>query len=389
MIPRNTIARCARSIVASMNLKSGDSVIIRGGVHSQQLLEDIAYECYRAGAIPLITSQSDEYSTRVMRGIPADTLGKTPGHLLGAVENTDCLISIDTYEDPSIASKFPRNKMEARARASVPVMKVIDGEESGSGKKWCFVGWPTKKQAEFYGVDYDLYEKLVVGGLSVPVKNLQGRCENIDRLLEGATHLHVTDPEGTDFKLKINGRRRNLDDGFVSDEDVRANDKGNNLPAGEVFIAPHETWGSGKIFCPITRDDFTGKIIENAELFFEKGKLDLDRTRASKGRNDIVRSFRQSIRIDEGTQKRVRTLNLAEIGIGCNPKITRAIGYILTDEKIIGSAHLAFGSNYPYGGTSKSVMHWDFVTVPRVTMVAVSEDGSERPVIRNGRIQKG
>jgi len=41
----------------------------------------------------------------------------------------------------------------------------------------------------------------------------------------------------------------------------------------------------------------------------------------------------------------LRTYNVAELGIGCNPEITRAIGYILTDEKIIGSVHLAFGFN--------------------------------------------
>jgi len=387
MINNRTISRCARSIVASMNLDAGDNILIRGGSHSQQLLEDVAYECYRAGSLPMITSSSDDYVARVMRGIKADTLGITPGHLKGAWEGADCLITIDPFDDPSILSKFPRSKTEARSRSYVPLIKILDGEGRKTGKKWCFAGWPTPKQAEYYGIDYDLYERFVIGGLSVPAKSLRRRCEDIAKLLDDATRLHVTDPEGTDLDLVIKGRRRNLDDGFVSDEDVKANDRGNNLPAGEVFVAPHETKGSGKIFCPIARDEYTGRRIVNAELPFERGRLDLEGIRASEGRDEIVRTFRQSIRIDEGTRKRVRTLNLAEIGIGCNPRITRSIGCILTDEKISGSVHVAFGDNFAYGGTSRSILHWDFVTVPKVTMVATMPDGTESKVIQNGRIK--
>jgi aminopeptidase len=94
------------------------------------------------------------------------------------------------------------------------------------------------------------------------------------------------------------------------------------------------------------------------------------------------------MKVDERTRETTRALNVAELGIGCNPKITQSIGYILTDEKVVGSVHLAFGNNFSYGGTSRSAMHWDFVTVPRVTMVARMEDGAERTVIKRGRLAK-
>jgi aminopeptidase len=371
-----------------MNLKTGDNVLIQGGLHSQQLLEDIAHECYRVGALPLVSSRSDDLSTRVMRDIPAKTLEQTPRHLLGAVKGMDCMINIDAYDDPSITSAFPRAKMEAKSKAGVPLMKVLDGEGRGVSKKWCFAGWPTRKQAKFYGISYGLYERLIIDGLTVPIPTLRRRCETIGEFLKEASHLHVTDPEGTDFELKIGKRKRNLDDGFVSDEDVEANDKGNNLPAGEVFVAPHESWGSGTLFCPITRDSFTGKMIRNTELRFSKGRLDLERTKAPSDQETIVETFKQALRVDEATQKRLRTMNVAEIGIGCNPRTNKAIGFVLTDEKITGSVHLAFGSNISYGGTSQSIMHWDFVTAPKVTLVARTEDGSERTAIKNGRLQK-
>jgi aminopeptidase len=181
----------------------------------------------------------------------------------------------------------------------------------------------------------------------------------------------------------------NLDDGFVSDHDIEIDDLGNNLPAGEVFIAPRETRGSGSIFCPITKDRFSGRIIRDLELSFDKGVLDLASIRASDNHDTVVKSFKQAMKIDEQTRTKIRTLNVAELGIGCNPKITNSIGYVLTDEKVVGSVHVAFGNNYSYGGTSKSAMHWDFVTMPRITMVANLEGGGERTVMKDGKLSRG
>jgi len=388
MISRKIVSRCARSIVASMNLKPGDNAIVQGGVHCQDLLEDIAYECYRAGGIPMIMSRSDGQSLRVMRDIPPSTLERVPQHLLGAYQKMDCIIRVETLEDPAVASKYPRDSIEAFTKSSVPLREVLMGEKTCRGKKWCYAGWPTEKAAKYFGIDYSLYERFIIDGMVFPIRNLRKRCERIEELLGGATKLHITDPEGTDMDVEIGGRRLNLDDGFVSDEDVAINDIGNNLPAGEVFIAPLEKRGSGSIYCPITKDRFTGKIIRNLELTFNEGVLDLKSVRASENGDAVVKSFRQAMKIDQQTRGTQRTLNIAELGIGCNPKITQSIGYILTDEKVVGSVHIAFGNNFSYGGTSKSSMHWDFVTVPRVTMVAELEDGGERTVMKNGKLVK-
>jgi aminopeptidase len=157
---------------------------------------------------------------------------------------------------------------------------------------------------------------------------------------------------------------------------------GNNLPAGELFIAPHETFGEGTIFCPITIDRFSNKIIKNVTLHFKNGKLLLDECKAETNRDQMIDSFNQCLDIDK-KEKEVRTTNIAELGIGCNPAIDKAIGYILTDEKLGGSVHVAFGSNFSYGGTSKSGMHWDFVTHPSVTIRVLD---TKETVMKDGKI---
>ncbi|GFP23042.1 hypothetical protein HKBW3S09_00509, partial [Candidatus Hakubella thermalkaliphila] len=51
----------------------------------------------------------------------------------------------------------------------------------------------------------------------------------------------------------------------------------------------------------------------------------------------------------------------AELGIGLNPMITQMVGYTLTDEKIIGTVHLAIGNNKTMGGQNDSDLHWDIL----------------------------
>jgi aminopeptidase len=96
----------------------------------------------------------------------------------------------------------------------------------------------------------------------------------------------------------------------------------------------------------------------------------------------MIDSFKRCIEIDniEGLE---RTTNIAELGVGCNPAIDKAIGYILTDEKLTGSIHVAFGFNFSYGGTSKSCMHWDFVSHPTAT---IETTDTKEVIMKHGNI---
>jgi aminopeptidase len=59
---------------------------------------------------------------------------------------------------------------------------------------------------------------------------------------------------------------------------------------------------------------------------------------------------------DEGSRR------VGELGIGCNPGITRHMANTLFDEKIDGTVHIAIGAGFPnFGGTNVSGIHWDIV----------------------------
>nr|MBA3534082.1 aminopeptidase [Ardenticatenales bacterium] len=60
---------------------------------------------------------------------------------------------------------------------------------------------------------------------------------------------------------------------------------------------------------------------------------------------------------------------IGEMGIGINSEIHAPTGYLLTDEKIMGTVHFAIGHNQFMGGNNKSTMHWDMVMLqPTVTL---------------------
>ena len=52
---------------------------------------------------------------------------------------------------------------------------------------------------------------------------------------------------------------------------------------------------------------------------------------------------------------------IAEFAVGLNPGITRPVGDIRLDEKIVGSAHIAIGANDFFGGRNHSNLHLDLV----------------------------
>lgn len=384
-ITERVLKTCARNIVKTCNLSKGDAVVIRGGTHALDILEEIAFECYRNESIPCLVVNSDRLTERVFKHIPASTLQKVPKQIVGLVKECDMLISVEEIDDPSMAASLPREKMQARRKGMMPILDLLS--DPVTGKKWLYAGWPTRAAARSYGVPYSDFERLVIGGMSVPPESLMAIGKRTSRRLANAAWAHVWDNKGTDFRVKLQGRRINIDDGVISKADIAVGDKGANLPAGEVFIAPHENIGSGSFFCPLTRDPNSFKSLKNIYFEFADGRIDLDTVSAKSDADAMIKTFKECERLDRGKFDPVRTMNIAELGIGFNPKIWKSVGYILTDEKVAGTVHVAFGLNNEYGGTSQSVLHWDFVSAPGMNIEVERSNGKKVQVMTKGKFE--
>jgi aminopeptidase len=93
-----------------------------------------------------------------------------------------------------------------------------------------------------------------------------------------------------------------------------------------------------------------GREVTGIRLRFEEGRV----VDASADSNESF--LLETLDLDDGARR------LGELGIGCNPRITRHMKNTLFDEKIDGTVHLALGNGLPeVGGKNVSQVHWDIV----------------------------
>lgn len=177
--------------------------------------------------------------------------------------------------------------------------------------------------------------------------------------LSAASTCRVTSPAGTDLVLSLEGRMAISDDG-----NLQAEAAWGNLPAGEAFIAPVETSGEGSI---VFDGALAGYGILREPLF-----VTLVGGRAIDAEGEAARWLLDTLDAGGPTGRLI-----AELGIGTNPQATLT-GKILEDEKVVGTAHLAFGTSASFGGTNVSTVHIDGVLLqPTVEL-------DDRPLIQAG-----
>jgi aminopeptidase len=385
MVDPKIYPELAAHVIEGVNVRDGDAVYITGGAHLQEFLEEIGVEVARRGGEPFITAVSDRYQRRYFEATSIEAFLRTPKIGLAAAQAMDVFVVIEPFSDPSVKKGFEA-KLKARSEGRQPITDIIYGKP---GKRWVYMGWATEGMAKTYGVPLKVLERLVIDSCLIDYNELKRKCQHVIDRLKDAKHVHVTDPHGTDFRVDIEGRDLLADDGLWSAEKEASGDWGANLPAGEVFVAPVETAGEGTIVCPLTVDDLTrSTVLRDVRLYFKDGTLVPGKCTAREGQDMLRDNLQKFVDIDMDRHGTPNALKIAELGIGMNPVIDRAIGYILTDEKLGGSVHVAFGRSTGYGGKVTSAMHWDFVTAPDVTLKVEYKDGSRHLLIKDGMLLK-
>ena len=184
------------------------------------------------------------------------------------------------------------------------------------------------------GVTEDILARL----MSADFDAMAQRCSAVAQLLGDADEAHLTCPLGTDLRLELRGR-----EGLPDDGDITAPGAFGNLPCGEGFISP--AGGEGTIFA--TSAAFIG-------LYDKPLRIDV-RDGALADASDPVLLERLDAHAPKGR-------NLAELGVGTNDQ-AKLGGNVLEDEKILGTAHVAFGASAGIGGVVTVPVHIDVVVV--------------------------
>jgi leucyl aminopeptidase (aminopeptidase T) len=173
----------------------------------------------------------------------------------------------------------------------------------------------------------------------------------IAELITRADSVRITSPQGTDVTLVVRGREGRNDDG-----DLRAAGAFGNLPAGEAYVSPVEIEGDGVLVFDGSIAGF-GLLAEPIEVVIARGRL----VSASGEAGAWLEAT-----LDAGGEG---GRSVAELGIGTNPAAALC-GVVLEDEKIMGTAHVAFGSSAGIGGVVQSTVHVDSIMLEPTVEIA-------------------
>jgi leucyl aminopeptidase (aminopeptidase T) len=204
------------------------------------------------------------------------------------------------------------------------------------------------------GATVDLVARMLDGDFGA----MRARSRAVAAVLDTGTTARITCPLGTDLTLDLTGRAAISDDG-----DLSAPGAFGNLPCGEGFVAPLS--GEGRMMASSLAR--VGLAETPAELVLAGGRLQSAGGAAGE----------QLLAMLDGAGSDGR--NLAELGIGTNDR-AGLTGNILEDEKILGTAHIAFGASIAIGGTVSVPIHLDCVILD----ASVEVDGT--PVLDAGKL---
>jgi leucyl aminopeptidase (aminopeptidase T) len=207
-------------------------------------------------------------------------------------------------------------------------------------------------------------EEMLARVMSADMEGLRRKGGAVAAALDLGMQAHIICPNGSDLRLGLEGRTAIADAGDLSSPGAFG-----NLPCGEGFIAPVEGSGEGKLVVDGSIAG-VGKVTEPVTLTVEEGHL-------------TTASSEQGIRLMELlTAHGEDGTNVAELGIGTNEQATLT-GEVLEDEKLLGTAHVAFGASAAIGGTVQVPVHLDCV----VLKPTVEIDGV--PIVRDGELLIG
>lgn len=187
-------------------------------------------------------------------------------------------------------------------------------------------------------------EEMLARVMSADMPELRRRSAAVAASLEQGQEARISSTEGGDLRLGLGGRVAIADAG-----ELRSRGAFGNLPCGEGFIAPLEGTGEGTLVVDGSIAGI-GRIAQPVTLTVRDGHLT-----GATGSSGLALLELLTVHGSDGT-------NVAELGIGTNEK-AELTGNILEDEKILGTAHVAFGASAAIGGTVQVPVHLDCVVL--------------------------
>lgn len=215
----------------------------------------------------------------------------------------------------------------------------------------------TKAGARVASIPGITEEMMTNGGITADYHEIARALMIIGRKLRNAKRIRVFSGGGTDATFNVKGRD------WISEDNGLATHRGEvtTLPAGELFIAPVEGTGEGRLVFDVLLQD---PLEQPATLMLKEGYA-----------QRIVGAKSAVAEMNKGGKE---GRNFGKFGIGLNPR-ARARGPVVEAQKALGVVHIVFGGSAPFGGKISCKVRVDGI----MTDATVEADG--RKVVERGR----
>jgi aminopeptidase len=321
----------------SLDVQPGWQVSVRSSPLSRPLFEAVCRRIAQRGAYAL---------SRIFWGVdrwpitlawaeeaPEELLGRLSPIELHEAETIDARVVIRAPGDGSDGPPLTPERRALVQRSLEPVTR----RSRALDVRWVVTQFPTEAGARAAGMSVAELTEFLFDACLRDWDAEERRMRRLAERFDAAEEVRVVGA-GTDLRFSVAGRRCEVDHSL------------RNMPGGEVFLCPLEDSAEGVITYAEVPAHYLGARVEGARLEFRDGAV-VDAS-AQAGEDFLL----QMLDTDAGARR------VGELGIGCNPGITRPMGNLLFDEKIDGTVHVALGGSYTYlGGTNESAIHWDMV----------------------------
>ena len=319
-----------------LRVQPGWQVLVGGNPLARPLIEEICAAVGRRGAHALLRISFDGslvQSHRWVAEAPDELLATPAALLVHELETADAMVFVSAPDNTRAGASVPAGRLQAVRAAYRPATARIMRHEIA----WVACQYPTPALAQEAGIGTEEFADFLYGAVLRDWAEEEQRMRAIANHFDAATEVRIV-AGGTDLRLSLEGRV------------MRVSALGSNLPAGEFFGCPLEDSAAGEISFSEFPAVYEGREVSGIRLRFDAGKV----VDASASTNEDF--LLEVLDSDPGARR------LGELGVGCNPGITRYLKNTLFDEKMNGTVHLALGNSYTdLGGVNESRIHWDLV----------------------------
>ena len=318
----------------SIKVKENDKVLIQyESDKCKPLIKCLIKDIYKNKGIPFVKLIDNELQTLIKENANSNVIDEMVKLKTYEVDNFDCFIRICYTENEYEGKDVPISIIKEFGSKSQEIDDVRINQ-----RRWVLLNYPSLVDAYKAKMKYDDFYNFSLDVMNVDYKSMNEKIKPLKDLMEKTDKVRILGPN-TDISFSIKGMNAVPCCGNA------------NIPDGELYTAPIKESVNGVITYN-TPSPYRGNIFNNIRLEFKDGKI--INCESSEHQKELEEIFNT----DEGARY------IGEFSLGFNPMITKPMGDILYDEKIMGSLHFTPGRCYEDSDNGNiSSIHWDLVLI--------------------------